>query len=249
LEDALLSPFPAVAVPVHLTALFSQDPRLGPLLRCLIHVDASALTFSNQADGFATARLEATAAAMTGEGRIVEQAGGRYDLRLSPAGVNTARHWGLVLTMDLTLKPGPYHLRIALRDTASGSIGSGYRFVEIPDLATGGLALSSIVISNADARLREDGAIEIAASPATGVTGSDTMPAVRRFRQGSAVAYAFTVYNAPRHPTTGQPPWRYSSTSTAREPWFKRSILRISRRRPAQFRSPCCWEVRCGWVR
>lgn len=48
----------------------------------------------------------------------------------------------VLFTEDMVKKPGAYQLRVALRDVASGRIGSAWQFVEVPDMSQGRLALS-----------------------------------------------------------------------------------------------------------
>ena len=55
---------------------------------------------------------------------------------------------GLVFILNVpTRKPGPMQLRVAVRDSASESIGSASEFVQVPDLSTNRLALSGIYLS------------------------------------------------------------------------------------------------------
>jgi hypothetical protein len=94
---------------------------------------------------------------------------------------------GLLLTLDVPASAGPHQVRAAVRDTASGRTGSAAAFVEVPDLEKERPALSGIVIGGV--LPAGPGAIEAAEDP-------EATPAVRRFRSGSSVAYAFAVYNA-----------------------------------------------------
>jgi hypothetical protein len=100
-------------------------------------------------------------------------------------------------------KPGPYQLRIALRDAESKRIGSATQFVHIPDLSKRRVALSGIVIGArpqvTHAKTDESG-VDVKA-----VEDSDVSPAVRRFRPGAEVSYAFAVYNPVLDKTTGAP--------------------------------------------
>ena len=44
-------------------------------------------------------------------------------------------------------KPGAYQLRIAVRDSASGRVGSASHYIEVPDVKKDKLTLSSLVIT------------------------------------------------------------------------------------------------------
>jgi VWFA-related protein len=173
LTDALLSPLVAADLPLRLTPLWSRDEKRGPVVRCLLHMDARSMTFQEDADGGSRIELEAMAVLFGARGSKVVQNGGKYTLRFRPDAAEMARREGLLLTLDLAAVPGPYQVRAAVRDISSGLIGSSAQFLEVPDLKRDRPALSSIVMSGAEAGT----------------------PAVRQYRGGTAVAYAFTVYN------------------------------------------------------
>jgi VWFA-related protein len=195
LITTLVSPFAASDVPVRLTALFRHEPPKGSFVRTLLHIDARALTFHQETDGALTTQLEAAALAFGASGRLVGQAGGTYPLRVKPEAAAAVRERGLVLTLDIPVKPGPCQVRSAVRDVATGRAGSAYQFVEVPELGKGHLALSGIVMSGTDAPAA---AAEAELDPAV-------TPAVRRFAPGDRVAYAFAVYNAGRARSAGAP--------------------------------------------
>lgn len=190
LITTLVSPFAATDVPVRLTALFHHDPAKGSFVRTLLHIDARQLTFHTEPDGALTTQVEAASLAFGANGRFAEQAGGTYPLRVKPEAAAAAMQSGLVLTLDIPTKPGPYQIRSAVRDVATGQAGSAYQFVEVPDVSKGGMALSGIVMSGTDA--------PAATAIAEAVLDPDSTPAVRRFTPGARVAYAFAVYNARR---------------------------------------------------
>jgi hypothetical protein len=89
-------------------------------------------------------------------------------------------------------KAGAYQLRTAVRDVASGRLGSATQFVEVPDLGRDRLALSGLIMSGAAAPAGGDGP---GGSP-TSEIDPDSTPAVRRFHRGSAASYALAIYNA-----------------------------------------------------
>ncbi|HEU0105067.1 MAG TPA: VWA domain-containing protein, partial [Vicinamibacteria bacterium] len=197
LGDALLSPFVAADLPLRLTALWNHDPKRGLLVRCLMHMDARSMTFQEEEDGSRKVELEARAVTFGASGAKGEQGGGTYTLRFRPEVVEAAVRAGLVLTLDLPATPGPYQVRAAVGDVASGRMGSAAQFVELPDLKNGRPALSSIVMSGVGVGAAPPSAAEAAAVAAPeSALDPDSTAAVRRFHSGSSVAYAFALYNA-----------------------------------------------------
>jgi hypothetical protein len=51
----------------------------------------------------------------------------------------------IVYNYRVYLPPGIYQMRVAARDPASGKVGSAYQWIEIPNLSTHQLALSSLI--------------------------------------------------------------------------------------------------------
>jgi hypothetical protein len=100
-------------------------------------------------------------------------------------------------------KPGAYYVRIAVKDKASGKIGTAYQFLEIPDLKNKRLSLSSIFILN-------HGTDVSGLGPANGMQSrykSDSVlaqqerrksPAIRSYLPGEGFDYMVVVYNAKR---------------------------------------------------
>src|ERR1019366_1598593 len=77
---------------------------------------------------------------------------------------------------------GLYEVRVAIRDTASGKLGSAREFVEVPDLKKGRLAVSGVLAYNASPRERDAEAPGLAE--------------VRRFRREDNLSYACQVFHA-----------------------------------------------------
>jgi hypothetical protein len=92
---------------------------------------------------------------------------------------------------------------VAVRDTATGKVGTASRFVEAPDFERGGLALSGLIISGSKADGARAGGEK---SPqASEVAEVESGPAVRRLRQGMMLDYGLVVYNAQAERATRRP--------------------------------------------
>jgi VWFA-related protein len=204
---ATVSPFPERALPVHLAALFGAGAGEAGryVVRSLVHVDGSTLKFTPDDDG---ERLTLHLSAFVIDANGVPRGERQREVRLpvSAAQIAALRQAGLVMTFDIPIeRPGGYQVRVAVRDAASGRLGSASQFVAVPDLQQRQLALSDIAIGDSatGATRRE---IDVSApSP-------DNSPVLRRFRPGSRVAYGFAVYNATRDARRGERPlalaWR-----------------------------------------
>ena len=204
LREALTAPFDSGDLRVQLTALFADDRKLGTYVHTLIHVSARDLKFEEDAGGWHTASFDLIAVAYDDAGKVAGQLGRTRTLRTRGADYERLMREGFVYFIDLPLKrPGGYQLRAALRDSATGRVGSAGQFVEVPDLKDGRLALSGLIVSGEDSRGVPGGA----ASPTSSEEGraAETGPAVRRFRRGALLDYGFYVYGARLDSSTQRP--------------------------------------------
>jgi VWFA-related protein len=224
LREALTAPFDSGDLRMQLTALFADDRKLGTYVHTLIHVAARDLKFKDETDGWHSASFDLIAVAYDDAGKVAGQLGRTRTLRTRGEDYERLLREGFVYFVDLPLKrPGGYQLRAAVRDSATGHVGSAGQFVEIPDLKDGRLALSGVIVSGADsgetsARASDRGALGVASSAqlsapedgraneyAAGVGAAETGPALRKFRRGAMVGYGLYVYGARLDPATQKP--------------------------------------------
>src|SRR4029453_19053235 len=92
---------------------------------------------------------------------------------------------------------GLYHVRVGVRDEKSGHIGTAHGWIEIPNLASGQLALSSLLLG---------------ARPASETTNASTvaevpveMSVAHNFSPSGYLRFLVTVYNAALSPSDSKP--------------------------------------------
>lgn len=192
--DAVISPFAASGVRMQVTPLFTIDPRRGPSVLCLVHVNARDLTFVADRDGTRVARVELLVVAFGDNGGMVNRQTSTQELRLREADYQRALQVGLDQTIAFPLsRAGAYSMRAAVRDLQSDRIGSAYQFIELPDVSDKELAMSGIVVSSDiaqfDSRSLNKQQKPTQVEPAVS-------PAVRRFKAGDRLSYGFEIYHA-----------------------------------------------------
>jgi len=214
---AITSPFSAGSIPVRLTSLFASDAKSGTYMRSLMHVDASNLKFTEEADGWHKTTLEVLGIAFGDNGKIVEQNGVTHTLKFRGKTHDDVRRNGLVFNFNIPIKKGgAYQLRVAVRDAASEQVGSASQFIEAPDLKKDRLALSGLIVNGFDPRAATQPDAK-AAAPSPPHSDSDTPPApnstrataedeppseqlagpaVRRLRRFMHLDFAYLIYNA-----------------------------------------------------
>lgn len=212
---ALNSPFKSGGVGLRLTTLFGDDEKQGPFMRSMLHINARDLTFEPQPDGWQKAVIDVLAVTFVENGNLVDQVNTTHTMRTRGKTYEYILKNGLVFNLNVPVKkPGAYQLRIAVRDTATEKVGAASQFIEVPNLGKDQLALSGIVVTTADTSATTN----TPTAPTDQKAGADSAsgeqqtepdpqagPAVRRFRQGSALDYYYHIYNAKPDRATGQP--------------------------------------------
>jgi hypothetical protein len=90
----------------------------------------------------------------------------------------------------VSLKPGLYQTRVAARDERTGRTGSAHEWIEVPNVSSGQLALSSILMG---------GWSQLPISNTSTNTPNDGPPNLRagnRFSQNDYLRFVVIIYNA-----------------------------------------------------
>jgi VWFA-related protein len=197
--NGITSPFSSHEVHLELTSLFGNDAANGSFMRSLLHIDARDLTFKDGPNGTHEGTFDVLAMTFGDNGVPVDSNGQTFTVQFPEAEYQRALRQGFVYNVTVPIrKPGAYHFRVALRDTATERVGSAGEFIQVPDIKSGRLALSGVVLtsSNADAR-------SVVAS--AGGPNAEASPALRRFRQGMQLEWGYLIYNAQPDKATGKP--------------------------------------------
>jgi VWFA-related protein len=212
---ALFSPFGAAGVHTQLTSLFANDAKLGSFMRSILYVNARDLTFTDEPDDWHKATFDVVAVTFGEDGSAADELSRTHELRVRGETYQNILKDGFVYFVSVPIKkPGAYQLRTVLRDHDSERVGSANQFVEIPDLKKGHLALSGIVgggidpttlTKQANLSANSNSSAENRSQEGTELTDPQASEAVRRFRAGMLVNYAFFIYNARVSQDTGQP--------------------------------------------
>jgi VWFA-related protein len=198
LADLLASPFGAEDVHLRLTSFFGDDDRVGALVSSVLYIDGHDLTFKEEPDGWHEAEIEVLAYTFGAYGEVVDSLSRTHKIRARGEVYESILRDGLLYTINVPIKkPGAYQLRIALRDSGSKRVGTASQFVEVPDLSKERLALSGIFISGIDPRKAKQPVDPNSRSQGTDdVLDTQASPALRRFRGGMEMHYAYYIYNA-----------------------------------------------------
>jgi len=193
MKMALVSPFGANDVTVRLTTFFVDQAPEGTRLRSFVWLDPHELTFAEQPGGWRVANLDLRGVLFGANGKVLTEQTEVGTVRLRGAAYDRAMREGIVRSFDLPVKQyGMFQFRVAVRDSSSSRIGSAGKFVEVPDLRKGDLAMSGIVAREVITSAQSSG--QASANDENELITSG--PAVRRFRQGATLVFGFAIYNA-----------------------------------------------------
>ena len=176
LHAAMISPFASSGVQLRLTALYTAVRKRGVVVQNLLHIDARDLTFRRAADGSWAAQAEILAVATGAGDRPVAIVAREYTFLVAADKLEQGLRVGALYTLDVPLKKaGPYQIHVAVRDAATGKVGSASQFLEIPDPKRARVALTSVVLEGA--------------GPAGTAGRASMIEATREFHPGGQVGF------------------------------------------------------------
>jgi VWFA-related protein len=197
---ALTSPFASNDIALSANAMFADDADNGSYIRSFLHIDAKDLKFVDDADGSKKATFDVAAVTFSADGAPVENMETTYTIKTRGATYTAMLQKGFVYVLIMPVKkPGLYHYRIALRDEATGKIGSASQIVNIPDLSKQKLTLSSLAVENVSMNTWQNITQgRVGSKPGqTQVVSTllyDTV--LKQFQAGTVLRYGCEIYNA-----------------------------------------------------
>jgi VWFA-related protein len=186
LLTALGSLYPLRGLPVALSAGYQDTGDQGTVLNVSMQLGRAAFDFGPAGER-RKALVDVAGAAIDDRGRFGSF---KQVLTINPEAGGDASQ-PVVWHQRLRLKPGLYQVRVALRDRATGRVGSAMQWVEIPDLSKADFALSSIFLGERSPQAAP--AEQEATGPRAVAVDVD-----RRFTRASVLRFQTYVYNAPR---------------------------------------------------
>lgn len=195
IQNALTSPFAVNDVSLRLNTVFGADARQGAFVRSFLHIKSENLTFVDNADGSKKAVFDVLAVGFGDNGIPVDEISKTYTLTIQKDSYQTVLANGFVYDFTFPMKKsGAYQLRVALRDSTSGKVGSANQFVEVPNLKKEKLLLSGLILENISA----DEWVNINQGKPTGAVlfEAQTATSLRQFKRGTVLNFGTQIYNA-----------------------------------------------------
>jgi hypothetical protein len=194
IRTALGSLVPLEGVPLKLAADFLQTREKGPGIVIRAQAEAKGVGFDGVGDQ-REANLEFVSVVYAQDGRVVgDLQGQRMEIRLAPDGYERVLREGLRYQRSVSLEPGLYQVRVAVRDERTAHLGSAWRWVEVPDIGRRSLAVSDVVLYTEAAV--DPG--EPASSASQESAGLRDVQASRRYTRGANLYYVAFAYRPQR---------------------------------------------------
>lgn len=193
---AIGSPFLENGIDIRLTTLYQNTAKHGNRIRAMFHLKGEDIQLIDEPAGMKKFIMDIVAVTLDEKAKVVNEFNHTYTMRIPPEGVAAVLRNGLDFSTEVPIKhPGLYSFRIAVRDSTR-RLGSAGDFVEVPDSKNGGLLLSGITMTTygsdrkpiiPEDRMREQ---------SFDVVRRNASPAVRQYRHGEVLVFAYTIFNA-----------------------------------------------------
>lgn len=190
LLQVLNTPFSPAGIGVRLTALFSDSPGRGAYVEALLQIDAKDLSHIHGLDRFYRFALDIVIQICDENGRAGQESNRSFYMTLTESAFRQTLSGGLGYSLTVPVRrPGAYQVRAIVGDAISGNIGYASQFLHVPDVAGDQLVLSGIVLMGE--RFKDP----LAAESGVQLNVDNQSPAVRVFKPGQTISYAYRLFN------------------------------------------------------
>jgi VWFA-related protein len=197
MSEAMRAAYPRSDLPVAISLNFLDLATAGSSLTTSIKVNTNSLVLESQA-GQQTAVLDVAGGVFDDQGKSVSSFNKRLTIKSKSTNANSLPPDNVYYSHFCTIKPGLYQVRVAAVDTKQGRAGSAVRWIEIPDLSSKALTLSSLIVGESKPLA------EVEPSSADGTDPAKSPEPIRRvtlnidhrFAGTSHLRFLTFVYNA-----------------------------------------------------
>jgi VWFA-related protein len=197
LRAALRAVYPKTDLPVSLNLNFLNLPDQGSVISSSVEIPAAAMVFDTAG---ATPTADALLAGLVfdEQGKVVNSFEQRVGLRGSSQTTKVPTQGSIYYNHHSPLKPGLYQVRVAGYDLKAGKTGSATQWIEVPDLTSKTLTLSSLIVGEkeSNAELNQNPPAVESRSDEPNPFQGVRLDVDRRFARSSSLRFLIFVYNA-----------------------------------------------------
>jgi VWFA-related protein len=148
LRDAMDSPVPVSGLGLSMFAAPLKGAAPDASVAITMEIDGAGLKFT-QNNGLFNDDVEIAVIAVDRAGKIKDGGHDVVNLRLRPQTQEVVARSGMRINRRLAVPPGKYQVRVGVRESGGGSIGSVVYDLEVPDFSKSDLAMSGILLTSA----------------------------------------------------------------------------------------------------
>jgi hypothetical protein len=197
MAEAIRAAYPKSDLPVAISLNFLDLASSGSSLTTSIKVSTPSLVLESQG-GQQVAILDVAGGVYDDQGKPVSSFNKRLTIKSTSTRANTPPPDAVYYNHFCTIKPGLYQVRVAAVDSKQGRSGSAVRWIEIPDLSSKALTLSSLIVGErkpaAEVETTSADATDPAKSPEP--IRQVSLNIDHRFASSSHLRFVTFVYNA-----------------------------------------------------
>ena len=197
LGAALRSPYPKNELPVSITLNFIDVPQYGATLTTSLKVSTSSLVLEAQG-GPPQAILDVAGAVFDDQGKSVSTFTKRFTIKADPANATSAPPESFSYNHFSLIKPGLYQVRVAALDEKQGRSGSTLQWIQVPDVGSNALTLSSLLVGEkkTESETQQADAITNEPDKQPGAFRQVSLNVDHRFARLSHLRFLTYIYNA-----------------------------------------------------
>lgn len=177
IADAAMSPLSRRDIDVTPNVTLTLAPEKNSTVDIHLRIDANKLSFS-EVGGKHQTSLDIVGFVFDQLGRLRGGFSETINLDLSPGNYQLAKAEGLTYSASTKLEPGYYQVRSVVREESTRSLGTFSKYIEIPDLSKGRLAMSSLFLYAVDS------------------AATTPLLAVRQVKRAQDLRFEAMIYNA-----------------------------------------------------
>lgn len=197
LREAITAPYPIGALPTQLDLVYLDIPAKGLTLTASMQIATQFVGFE-QAGDKQRAAVDIAGVVMNDQGKPAASFVDHLDISANAPSSPTSTHPNIIYNYQAHLAPGLYQVRVAARDNKSGRTGSAMQWVEIPDLASHRLSLSSLLLGEVSKK-----AESLKGDPSSTATANKSVD--HRFARTANLRFLIFIYNAARSVSANAP--------------------------------------------
>ncbi len=194
LRGVLTASYPVNTLPISMTLNFLNIPQRGLVLATSLKIMTDRVVLE-PVGGTPTAYIDVTGVILDDSGKAVASFEDRLSITAKTPNVKSPSFDSLAYNHFSSIKPGLYQVRAAARDVKQERVGSGFQWIEIPDLESKTLALSTLIAAERKAGADDQSQIDPAGYQQNPL-GQFRLNVDHRFARSSRLRFLMFVYNA-----------------------------------------------------